>query len=440
MVRAFMAPQDPGSPWVLRRDAVIAAVVGVVCAVEALVAKADGRQLDLTGWLLLAALVAPLVWRNRRPITVLAAHLAFAAPYHGLDYVHVVTMIPSGLALYTVVVTGTLVRSIVLAVGVKFIIALVWLRDAANGAEMLRVSGWFLVAVVLGEAVRWHGQYIAAIRERAERAERTREQEAARRVAEERLRIARDLHDLLAHSITLIGVRASVASHVLIADPGRLDRAALAEALESISDTCRDARAELRTTLQVLRGDEPGSRATGGERERLGDGDRPHAPLPDLSGIPDLIRAAEAAGAKVSLTLDAPGSVPPVAGAAAYRIVQEALTNAVRHAGSDVVVDVVLRRRDAILHLSVTDSGPASLVRRPADRAAGREGADGAEGAERAEGAEPGFGITGMRERARSVGGTLLAGPRQDAPGFAVSAELPVAVAVAAAAPEEKQP
>ncbi|CAM5394315.1 histidine kinase OS=Streptomyces antimycoticus OX=68175 GN=SSPO_066190 PE=4 SV=1 [Streptomyces antimycoticus] len=193
------------------------------------------------------------------------------------------------------------------------------------GLDMLRTSGWVLSVVVIGEAVRIHRKYIAAILERAERAERTREDEAARRVAEERLRIARDLHDLLAHSITLIGVQTSVAAHVLIADPERLDREAMAKSLDSIADTCRDARAELRATLQVLRG------VAGGDADHADEEDT--GPLPGLAGLADLAAAAEAAGVRVDLTVDVEASeLAPAVGAAAYRIVQEALTNAVRHA------------------------------------------------------------------------------------------------------------
>jgi signal transduction histidine kinase len=363
----------------------------------------DGRDLDLAGWLLLAGTVLPLPWRRRRPLAAFLAHLCAVLPYHLLDYSHVAPLLATGLALYSVAARGPLRRSLTLAAGIKVLIVIVWItQDAGTAVEMLRVSGWLLAPIVLGEAVRWHGQYIAAIRERAERAERTREEEAARRVAEERLRIARDLHDLLAHSITLIGVQTSVASHVLIADPERLDRAALSEALDSIADTCRDARAELRTTLQVLRGDEP-----------CGDPDGGHDPLPDLSGIPDLVRAAEAAGAKVTLALDVPGPLPPVTGAAAYRIVQEALTNAVRHAGPEVSIDVSIRRHDHALRLAITDDGTGGGT---------SGGSDGD--------AEPGFGITGMRERARSIGGILTAAPRTDATGYAVTAELPATAAV----------
>ncbi|WP_049580037.1 sensor histidine kinase, partial [Streptomyces sp. SBT349] len=375
-MRALPPPRDTGVR-VPRRDLLIAVLVGAFCALTAVVAEPDGKELDLTGWLLLAGAMLPLPWVRRSPLAVLFAHVCVVQPYHALDYPHLAPLTAGGLALYAVAVSGTLRRSLVLAAGIPVLVVLVWMNtDADTGVGMVRVSGWFLVPIVLGEAVRWHGQYIAAIRERAERAERTREEEAARRVAEERLRIARDLHDLLAHSITLIGVQTSVASHILIADPERLDRTALAESLESIAETCRDARVELRTTLQVLRGDD----ANGGG----------HDPLPDLGGIPGLVRAAEAAGARVTLTLDADDPVPPVTGAAAFRIVQESLTNAVRHAGPGVSIEVSIRHQGTALHLDVVDNGSA----RPEKPAAG-----------------PGFGITGMRERARSIGGTLTATP-----------------------------
>jgi signal transduction histidine kinase len=237
--------------------------------------------------------------------------------------------------------------------------------------------------------MRFYRQYVASIVERAERAERTREEEARRRVAEERLRIARDLHDLLAHSITLIGVQTSVAAHVLAADPERLDRGTVAKALDDIAETCRSARGELRTTLEVLR-----DQGVAGEER---------GPLPGLDGVPDLVAAARLAGARVETDVRV-GEAPPAVGAAAYRIVQEALTNAVRHAGPEPAVRVELYEERGALRLSVTDDGTGL-----------------APGA-----GSSGFGLVGMRERARSVGGTLDAGPRTGG-GFEVSAVLPIA-------------
>ena len=152
--------------------------------------------------------------------------------------------------------------------------------------------------LLLGVYVRIHRQYVGSVVERAERAERTREEEARRRVAEERLRIARDLHDLLAHSITLVGVQTSVAAHVLAADPDRLDRAAVAKALDDIADTCRTARGELRATLEVLRGLGRPRTSTAG-------------PLPGLDGLPDLAAAARARGRRVELAVGRRRRRPP---------------------------------------------------------------------------------------------------------------------------------
>ncbi|GGV64847.1 hypothetical protein GCM10010228_15880 [Streptomyces massasporeus] len=150
--------------------------------------------------------------------------------------------------------TGRPLRTVLVGAGVIGLSASVMLTVGMHQAlEVLRISGWVVAVLFCGVDVRVYGQYVASIVERAERAERTREEEARRRVAEERLRIARDLHDLLAHSITLIGVQTSVAAHVLAADPERLHRETVAKALDDIAETCRSARGELRTTLEVLR-------------------------------------------------------------------------------------------------------------------------------------------------------------------------------------------
>jgi signal transduction histidine kinase len=408
------------------------ALAGLVLAVQLVYAAvmpetSGSHRPDPLGWTLLAGTALVLVWRRRAPMGCLLGMVAFVAPYHGLGNLQTAPIPASVVALYALAVAGPPLRTfLVLPLVVGLMIGVMSsLGKLHEIGILLQSAGWIVAVPVAGEVVRMHRNYVRAIMERAERAERTREEEAGRRVAEERLRIARDLHDLLAHSITLIGVQTSVAAHVLVADPDRLDRAAVAGALDAIAETCREARAELRTTLRVLRAD--------------GDG-----PLPDLAGIPALARAAEAAGARVELALapapdadrpaaagagarpgaqarpdgvtgagpdrgTAPGRepVPPAVGAAAYRIVQESLTNAIRHAGAaGPRITVAVERRGAALLLRVEDDGPH----------AGRNPAAG-----RAEG----FGIMGMRERARSVGGTLTAGPRPDGPGFAVTAELP---------------
>lgn len=468
LARALLPQRTPVRGVPLKDRALVAVLLLVQTGLAIGMPSSDGRTPDPLGWTLLTAMALALLFRRRAPWLVTVAVIAMDGPYHALDNAHTAA-VPAGLiALFSLAVAGPPLRTyctlgcVVGTMGtVMFSIS-----SAHEVAEMLRGSGWLVVVVLTGEALRIHRNYVAAIVERAERAERTREQEGARRVAEERLRIARDLHDLLAHSITLIGVQTSVAAHVLVADPERLDRDAVAKSLDGIADTCRDARAELRTTLEVLRAsDQGGEQGTGG------------GPLPGLSGVPDLARAARGAGARVELTVrlgagaaGPPGSrtatsapapeaaldtgpdtgpdavpdaasgpePPPVVGAAIYRIVQEALTNAVRHAGPTVGVQVTVgRTADGDVRLTVLDDGdqhgtPALPAARPgepqrpgAQDALPRPAADAADAAE-VPGTAPGFGIVGMRERARSVGGTLDARPRTDAPGFSVTAVLPL--------------
>ncbi|MET9910040.1 sensor histidine kinase [Streptomyces sp. NPDC006476] len=379
--------RDPRTaPHGTRNDAILAAVLGAAAVCLALFTD-PGRRPDALGWTLLLAAHVPLVWRRHRALLVLVTGLVLLVPYHALQNNHFAATPATIVALYTVAVTGRPLRTILAGVVVLGVSTGAMLTVSTHMAvELLRISGWVIATLFCGVDVRYYRQYVAAIVERAERAERTREEEARRRVAEERLRIARDLHDLLAHSITLIGVQTSVAAHVLGADPERLDRETVAKALDDIAETCRTAHGELRTTLEVLRASENG------------DG---RGPLPGLDGLPDLVRTARLAGARVEPPLRA-RQAPPAVGAAAYRIVQEALTNAVRHAGPEVAVRVEVHESDGALRLSVTDDGTCPDP-----------------------GTAPGFGLAGMRERARSVGGTLDAGPRREG-GFGVTAVLPL--------------
>ncbi|MFH9547827.1 sensor histidine kinase [Streptomyces sp. NPDC017435] len=391
--------RDPRSaPHAIRNDVLLALTGALTGALIALFTGEgsihpdvldEGGRPDALGWALLLGAYVPIVWRRRRPMLVLVALLAFVVPYHALDYNHSAPTPASYIVLYTVAVTGRPLRTIVTGVVVLGIALSVMLTVNRHQAlELLQTSGWVIAVLFLGIDVRFYRQYVSAIVERAERAERTREEEARRRVAEERLRVARDLHDLLAHTITLVGVQTSVAAHVLAADPDRLDRAAVARALDDIAETCRTARGELRTTLEVLRA---------GQGEGRG-------PLPGLAGLPDLAETARAAGAEVELAVRV-SEAPPAAGAAAYRIVQEALTNAVRHGGrEDLTVRVLLYEDEGALRVEVTDDGAGDAGNIP--------GTDG-------------FGLVGMRERARSVGGTLDAGPGKGG-GFTVSAVLPL--------------
>ncbi|KAB8169817.1 sensor histidine kinase [Streptomyces sp. 3MP-14] len=388
-------PEVPSRLGPFGLDALLALALALTCGAIALLLPHDGRAVDGLALALLVGVTVPLAWRRRAPLGALLVSLAFTAAYHRLDYQHVAPFAATAVGAYTVAAVGPRRRTLVLAGGVLLVVVFVWYGNGGGPAlKLLRISGWLLCILAVGETVRLHRRLLAAARERAERAERTREEEAARRVAEERLRIARDLHDLLAHSITVIGVRASVAAHLLSVERGaRVDLPTVAATLDGIADVCRDARAELRYTLRGLRGDEP----------------EPAGPPPGVAGIPDLVRAAEGAGASVELTVEPDlGPLPGLVGAAAYRIVQEALTNAVHHAGPGARIAVALRRADDALRLTVADGGPS-----PGSRPARAPGS--------------GLGLAGMRERARGVGGRLTAGPRPSGgPGFEVAAELPL--------------
>ncbi|WP_367048998.1 histidine kinase [Streptomyces sp. Je 1-332] len=380
----------PGTPRAVRDDAVFAGALAVLSAVLAVFVE-DGLRPDLLGWSLLLGAHVPLVWRRSSPLPVLVGVVALIAPYHAVDYTHMAAVPVGMVALYTVAVSGRPRRALITGILVVGVTMTVNASVAPHQvAEVLRISGWVVAVLLLGVYVRIHRQYVTSVLERAERAERTREEEARRRVAEERLRVARDLHDLLAHSITLVGVQTSVAAHVLTADPERLDRAAVAKALDDIADTCRSARGELRATLEVL---------------REGTVEETRGPLPGLDGLADLAEAARTSGAEVDLAVREV-EAPPAVGAAAYRIVQEALTNAVRHGGGGpgLTIRVGIRSEGPALRVTVVDDGPAA-VQDPSHT--------------------PGFGLVGMRERARSVGGTLEAGPRPDG-GFLVAAVLPL--------------
>ncbi|MCE7081532.1 histidine kinase [Streptomyces sp. ST2-7A] len=274
-------------------------------------------------------------------------------------------------------------------------------------ADNVAVLAWGLMAVAAGEAVRSRRAVVRAIRERAERAERTREEEARRRVAEERLRIARELHDVVAHTIALITVQAGVASHLMDSRP---DRAR--EALAHVREAGRRALTELNGTVEVLRRpDEPSA---------------PTRPAGGSADLGELVEDFTRAGMRVSVRGPAPGPALPVAvDLAVHRVVREALTNVHKHAGATARATVRLSRSGAPteprLTIEVLDEGPPESgaeppggpVPSPSPEAVPHRPVTG------------GHGLTGMRERAAALGGTCVAGPRPDG-GFRVLVTLPL--------------
>ncbi|GHD83955.1 two-component sensor histidine kinase [Streptomyces naganishii JCM 4654] len=256
--------------------------------------------------------------------------------------------------------------------------------------ENLAIFAWTGMAAAGGDAVRSRRAFVHAIRERAERAERTREEEARRRVAEERLRIARDLHDVVAHHIALVNVQAGVAAHVMDKRPDQAK-----EALAHVREASRSALNELRATVGLLR--------------QSGDPEAPTEPAPGLSRLEELAGTFRSAGLHVEIARADHGTTLPAAvDLAAFRVVQEALTNVQKHAGVQARAEVSVVRVGPNVEVTVLDDGAGDQ--------------DGLDGGPEAGG---GHGLLGMRERVTALGGTLTTGPRYGG-GFRVHAILPV--------------
>ncbi|MGW5973992.1 sensor histidine kinase [Streptomyces sp. NPDC055186] len=263
---------------------------------------------------------------------------------------------------------------------------------AGNIAMVVFLTVPFALAWVLGDSMRTRRAYFAQLEERAARLEKEREAQAKVAVAAERARIARELHDVVAHNVSVMVVQADGAAYVLDAAPDQAKKA-----LETISSTGRQALAEMRRLLGVLRT---------GEHEEAGE----YVPQPDVQQIEDLVEQCRESGLPVDFKVEGtPRPLPSGVELTAYRIVQEALTNTRKHGGPNTGASVRLVYFDDGLGLLVEDDGkgaPHELYQ--------EGGFDG-----------QGHGLIGMRERVGMVGGTLDAGPRPGG-GFRISVLLPL--------------
>ncbi|MEU4552470.1 sensor histidine kinase [Micromonospora violae] len=318
-----------------------------------------------------------LYLRRRHPVPVGVVALVAVGAYGALLHRPGPIMLVFVVALYTVVDEGHL--TVAIGLGLASVIAFA-VADSGNrspntmnGATLLH-AGW-LVAVIVG-VTRNRRAYLAEARARAAVAEQRMEAEARRRATEERLRIARELHDVLGHHLSLINVQASAALH-------RPDPARSEQALTAIKQTSKETLRELRAALGVLRQENAPA----------------VLPAPGLTRLDDLIRTAGRPELEIRAELAETRSLPPEVDLAVYRIVQEALTNVARHAGATAAVVRVRPDNDDVL-VEVEDDGT------------GQPGA-------------PGSGILGMRERVRALGGSLMTGAQPDG-GFRVQARLPV--------------
>ncbi|MFG2333746.1 sensor histidine kinase [Streptomyces sp. NPDC048604] len=334
---------------------------------------------------------AALVLRRRAPRAVLAATVAISLAELVVEDPRAPVAMSAVVALYTVASRTdrpTTWRVGLVTMTVLTCSAMSFGSSPWYSQENIGLFAWTGMAAAAGDAVRSRRAFVAAIRERAERAERTREEEARRRVAEERLRIARDLHDVVAHHIALVNVQAGVAAHVMDKRPDQAK-----EALAHVREASRSALDELRATVGLLR--------------QSGDPEAPTEPAPGLARLDELLDTFRNAGLPVELArTDDDGGLPAAVDLAAYRIIQEALTNVRKHAGPDARAEVSVVRVGRTVEITVLDDGAPQ----PA-----------------AEDAVPvgGHGLVGMRERAGALGGALTAAPRYGG-GFRVQAILPV--------------
>jgi len=374
-------------PWAL--DGLLA--LGAIVAMTLITAKiepGDGeRSLDAIGYIVIGGAGAMLALRRAAPIVGLAVVTVLLWVYTARDYAGGPIYLTFFVMVLAVAVSTERRRSLVVAS--VALAALVIPHFVAfgfdEGAWPLLSIGWTAAAWFWGDGLRTRRAYLAGLEERARYLEETREEEARRRVADERLRIARDLHDVIAHSIASINVQAGAAIHVMDRRPEQAH-----DALLAIKAASSEALAELRSTIGPLRAD---------------DDDAPRAPTPSLARLDPLLEAAARAGLPVEVGVRGePRPLPGAVDVAGYRIVQESLTNVVRHAQAHEAT-VTLDYKATFVELEVTDDG---------------HGSNGASG-------EAGHGIAGMQERAEAVGGRVEAGPRFSG-GFRVWARLPISM------------
>jgi signal transduction histidine kinase len=340
----------------------------------------------------------PLVARRRWPFPVfaVAAGSLAAQGVAGL-YSPTFALLAFNLAVYSLAAYGdrrlaaggVLVWAGLLTLNQAWFVATTWPLSVAHLYDVFNDYVLLAGAWVLGQGVRQRRLHAAELQDRAERLEREREEKARQAVTQERLRIARELHDVVAHSLSVIGVQAGAARLVLDADP---DPARAREAVAAIEVTANRAMTEMRRALGILRDSErPGAAL---------------APLPGLDQLPALLDQVRAAGLPVRLTVEGvPRPLATSVDLSLYRIVQEALTNALKHARATSAEVRVCYGADDVT-VEVGDDG-----RGPSPAAAGGQGA----------------GTIGMRERVALFGGELRVGPRPEG-GYAVRARLPISV------------
>ena len=350
------------------------------------------RDPDALGVLLVMAATLPLAWRRTNPVAVMWVVGVTATLIEALGYTTGAGGVGAIIALYTIAAHCDRRKSII-ALGLTGVALSVIFLTARWDVTVPSIGGnvvIFLTAWVLGDNLQNRRKYLATVEERAARLERDQQDLARRAREDERSRIARELHDVVAHNVSVMVVQAGAARRVLDRNPAQAT-----ESLEAIESTGRLALDELRRLLGVLRPDDAASDA--------------RAPQPSVTHIDALVRQMRDAGLDVALEIEGDArALPPALDLSAYRIVQEALTNTLKHAGPTPHAVVRVTYRDDAIDVEVTDDG----------RGLAQALAMGAK-------VNGGHGLVGMRERVALFGGTLDAGARTGG-GYRVRAHIPL--------------
>lgn len=340
---------------------------------------------EALGWALLLAVTVPYYVRRKAPVVVFVISSLAVMVLSGLEYQEGATPLITLFGAYTVGARCP-ARVVAYAYGYTVVgLTVLYLSNTSHFdiANLVSYTGLFAASFLFGWSLQSRAARLTALEDRAEALEREREEEARRAVADERLRIAQELHDVVAHSMGVIAVQAGAGLHVIDRDPAEAKRS-----LAAISDTSRSTLTEIRRLLGVLR-DEDGAAA--------------YAPAPGTADLEALVAEIEAAGVPTTLSVTGDrDAIPAGVGLTTYRIVQEALTNVLKHGGPRATATVTVDLRPAVVEVEVADDG------RGVDLAGGAAG----------------HGLVGMRERVAVYGGTLDAGPRPSG-GFRVRAVLP---------------
>jgi signal transduction histidine kinase len=385
------------------------AIALAVYNVASLIPETRQLKLPYVAFLLVVLQALPLTWRRRWPVAVF---LAVGLPRSIYDQLGIsFAPIPLGpaIAYYTVMDRcSTRVRVAISALLVIGIIRSQTLPGHSEPYDFFVAVLQFAVAGTLGVLSRTRRAYLQAVEARAAHAEAERDRQVALAAAQERARIARELHDVVAHHVSLMAVQSEAAASLLPDRPAEAGKH-----VEIIGRTARDALTELRRLLGVLRGpaDVDGRATT--------------SPAPSISELDEVLGQVRQAGITVNLRVEgSPSKLPPGVDLTAYRIVQEALTNAVKHSGAAEAA-VTVSYEPGYVTVSVTDTGDGAIAV-TVDRRATRAGDDQPGGKAVRPVVSAGFGLAGIAERVASCGGSLTVGPG-DAGGFAVTARLPAA-------------